>query len=132
MRKLPLRMASLLHLMIASLALVQAACTDEGVTPTCVENIDPESGIVKDTEGCHRFPPCIVGGRQVNPIECCKNDKGQFDPMCVYGYEPLPSSSTSKPGATSSSASSSSGTGGEGGAGNGGEGGAGNGGAGGS
>ncbi|WP_437957125.1 hypothetical protein WME76_38270 [Sorangium sp. So ce119] len=124
MRTLPLRMASLLLLALAPLALQSAACrAEDGTTPVCNDNIDPEQGIVKDPDGCHQFPYCLVNGAAAAPEECCKNAEGQINQECVRGYAPLTSSASTT---STSSTTSASGTGGSGGAGgDGGDGGAG-------
>ncbi|MGK4001001.1 hypothetical protein WMF31_00145 [Sorangium sp. So ce1036] len=100
MRTLPPRMASLLLVVLAPLALLGAACSaEDGTTPTCTDNLDPEQGIVKMSDGCHQFPYCIVNGRQSAPEECCKNDEGLVNPECVKGYMPLGSGSSTTSGA---------------------------------
>lgn len=111
MRTLPLRMASLLHLLLASLALVGSACGDEGVTPTCDQNADPDVGIKKDADGCHKLPYCLVTINdklvRADPSECCKDAINPVE--CAYGYMPLPGSGDSTPGATGSGGNGSSG-----------------------
>jgi hypothetical protein len=93
-------MASLLLVVLAPLALLGAACSaEDGTTPTCTDNLDPEQGIVKMSDGCHQFPYCIVNGRQSAPEECCKNDEGLVNPECVKGYMPLGSGSSTTSGA---------------------------------
>ncbi|XYH96982.1 hypothetical protein ACMHYB_55955 [Sorangium sp. So ce1128] len=107
MRTLPLRMASLLLLALAPLALQSAACrAEEGTTPLCNDNLDSKQGIVDDPDGCYQLPYCVVNGARAAPEECCKNAEGQVNPECARGYASL-----------TSSASTTSGTGGGGGSG---------------
>ncbi|WCQ96705.1 hypothetical protein [Sorangium sp. Soce836] len=118
MRMLPLRMASLLLL---ALALPSAACrVEEGTTPSCKDNLDPEHGIVTDPDGCHQLPYCMVNGKQAAPEECCKNAEGMVNLACARGYASLTSSAT-----TTSASGSGGGDGGNGGSGGGGGAGAG-------
>ncbi|WP_437334336.1 hypothetical protein [Sorangium sp. So ce394] len=121
MRMLPLRMASLLLL---ALALQSAACrVEEGTTPSCNDNLDPEHGIVTIPGGCHQLPYCMVDGQRAAPAECCKNEAGMVNEACARGYASLTAS------ASTTSASGSGGSGGDGGSGgSGGDGGAGGGG----
>lgn len=120
MRTLPLRKASLLLVVLAPLALLGAACSaEDGTTPTCTDNLDPEQGIVKMRDGCHKFPYCIVNGRQSAPEECCKNEEGLVNLECVKGYMPLDSTTSTTATTGSSGAGGSDDAGGSGGAGGG-------------
>ncbi|WP_438016549.1 hypothetical protein WMF18_37990 [Sorangium sp. So ce315] len=114
MRTLPLRMASLLLLALAlgPLALHGAACSaEDGTTPTCNDNLDPEQGIVKDPNGCHQLPYCLVNGARAAPEECCKNAEGLVNQECVRGYMPLSSAASTT---SASSAGGGDGAGGDG------------------
>ncbi|WP_437674744.1 hypothetical protein [Sorangium sp. So ce131] len=136
MRTLSLRMASLLLLALAPLASQGAACTvEDGTTPTCTNNVDPETGILNnnDADACHQFPSCVVNGKLSPPEECCKNSEGLVNRECVRGYAPLSgaASTTSASGSGGGGGGGSSGDGGGGSSGDGGGGSSGDGGGGG-
>ncbi|WP_437733065.1 hypothetical protein [Sorangium sp. So ce1335] len=118
MRTLPLRLASLLLLALAPLALYGAACSaEEGTTPLCTDNLDPDQGIVKDPEGCHQFPYCTVNGARAAPEECCKNAEGLVNQECVRGYMPYTGASSTTSATGTGGSDGTGGTGGAGGAG---------------
>ncbi|AUX48328.1 hypothetical protein SOCE26_098620 [Sorangium cellulosum] len=120
MRTLSLRMASLLLLALAPLALQGAACSaEDGTTPTCTNNVDADAGVLKDPDGCHQFPSCVVNGKLAAPEECCKNSEGLVNRECVNGYAPLSGA------ASTTSSAGSGGGGGDGGGGSSGDGGGG-------
>ncbi|WP_437588853.1 hypothetical protein [Sorangium sp. So ce1000] len=116
MRTLPPRMASLLLLALAPLALQSAAChVDEGTTALCNNNLNADQGIENDPEkGCYQLPYCTVDGKRADPKECCTNESGLVNLECVKGYASQTSS------AATTSASGSGGEGGNGGSGGGG------------
>jgi hypothetical protein len=74
-------------LLVASL-LAAAACTsEEGVTPTCAQDMTA-NGHVKTDGGCNPFAVCVIDGKVSSPSQCCAPFKdNQYDyAACLYGY----------------------------------------------
>lgn len=77
-----------LALSFASLLALGAACTtEEGTTPSCEQNVDPDTGITPSEKGCHQVLACPG---DPSAVQCC----GQNPPnmvscdivLCRYGY----------------------------------------------
>lgn len=83
MRRLATRSALLAALFVACIAALGPACTVEGTTADCSNNVTAD-GIVSDPEGCQQFARCDKGG----PVDCCE----ELNPMsceyqfCLFGY----------------------------------------------
>lgn len=83
MRRLATRSALLAALLVASLAALGSACTVEGKTPDCTNNVTAD-GVVSAEDGCQQFAICDKG----SPAACCD----QLAPetcdyqFCLFGY----------------------------------------------
>lgn len=116
---------SLAIAVLAALPLMQiGACQagDEGVTPSCVPDID-ENGIQTNVEnGCTGYAICAANPSK--PKECCKGDDGKYLTggeldLCLFFYgahaAPTTAATSTGTGTSTSTGTGSGGTGGGGG-----------------
>jgi hypothetical protein len=86
-----MRTFALSLLLILPLALGAACTTEEGVTPGCVQNADPD-GITPNQDDCHQFAACTKPDLpQGGPASgCCgANPANMIDcaiVLCRFGY----------------------------------------------
>lgn len=83
-------LASLALALVAALFLGTACNSEEGETPTCVQDVTAD-GHTPTEKGCNPFAPCVVNGTVQPATECCKSVGGgnpdSYDyQACMYGY----------------------------------------------
>lgn len=87
MRRLPIRSALLAALLVTSIAALGPACTVEGTTADCSNNVTAD-GVASAEDGCQQFAVCPSGG----PVNCCQDPDLGLDPesceyqFCLFGY----------------------------------------------
>jgi hypothetical protein len=95
--------------LLAALLVTIGGCADEGVTPTCKQDVEA-NGHADVEGGCNPFGLCIINGKAAAPAECCKDfPKGYDFEACMYGYGagPKPGSGASGSGGAGGSGSAS-------------------------
>jgi hypothetical protein len=85
----PSLLALLAGALLAALLAAPSGCSEEGETPTCVQDID-KNGHQDVQNGCNPFGLCVINN-QVRPAEeCCKGLSDGELQACLYGYGAAP------------------------------------------